>query len=188
MVEIYTRKGDGGRTGIWGGRRLGKDHARVEAIGAVDECSAAIGAAAAARPPDRTPDRTAEVLADVQDRLFVVGCELMAPDRDGPGASVPRLSGADVARLETAIDEADARLPEPTAFIHPAGTPRAAGLHLARAVCRRAERRVTALRRTEPVGDHVAAYLNRLADLLLVLARDADATAGTADRTRTPRH
>ncbi|MFI0486866.1 cob(I)yrinic acid a,c-diamide adenosyltransferase [Actinomadura sp. 9N215] len=182
-MKIYTRKGDGGQTGIWGGRRLDKDHVRMEAIGAVDECNAAIGVAVAAA----LPGKAARVLAEVQDCLFVVGCELMAPDRTGAGGSVPRLTGEEVTRLESAIDELDAELPELTSFIHPTGTSEAANLHLARAVCRRAERRVTTLRRTEPVTDHVAAYLNRLADLLFVLARHANSAAGITDRTWHPK-
>lgn len=181
-MKIYTRKGDGGQTGIWGGRRLDKDHMRVEAIGAVDECNAAIGVVAAAE----VPNDVAGVLTEVQDCLFVVGCELMAPDRSGAGGSVPRLSGAEVARVEAAIDEFEGRLPELTSFIHPTGTPEAASLHLARAVCRRAERRVTSLRREEQVSDHVAAYLNRLADLLFVMARQVNAAAGVTDREWTP--
>ncbi|TDD25222.1 cob(I)yrinic acid a,c-diamide adenosyltransferase [Actinomadura sp. KC06] len=181
-MKIYTRKGDGGQTGIWGGRRLDKDHVRMEAIGAVDECNAAIGVAAAAA----LPDDAARVLADVQDCLFVVGCELMAPDGTGAGGSVPRLTGEEVTRLESAIDGMEAELPELTAFIHPTGTPQAANLHLARAICRRAERRVTTLRRDEPVSDHVAVYLNRLADLLFVLARYANAAAGVTDRKWSP--
>ncbi|MFI0406397.1 cob(I)yrinic acid a,c-diamide adenosyltransferase [Actinomadura sp. 3N508] len=178
-MKIYTRKGDGGQTGIWGGRRLDKDHVRMEAIGAVDECNAAVGIAAAAAA---LPGNVAGILAEVQDCLFVVGCELMAPDRTGSGGSVPRLTGDEVTRLESFIDEIEAELPELTSFIHPTGTPEAANLHLARAVCRRAERRVTTVRRAEPVSDHVAAYLNRLADLLFVLARYANSSAGVADR------
>ncbi|TMQ84009.1 cob(I)yrinic acid a,c-diamide adenosyltransferase [Actinomadura soli] len=181
-MKIYTRKGDGGQTGIWGGRRLDKDHGRMEAIGAVDECNAAIGVAAAAS----LPDKAARVLAEVQDCLFVVGCELMAPDRTGGGGSVPRLAGEEVTRLESAIDALEAELPELTSFIHPTGTPEAATLHLARAICRRAERRVTTLRRAEAVSDHVAVYLNRLADLLFVLARYANSTAGVTDRKWSP--
>jgi cob(I)alamin adenosyltransferase len=182
-MKIYTRKGDGGRTGIWGGRRLDKDHVRMEAIGAVDECNAAIGVAIAAR----LPADAASLLSEAQDCLFVVGCELMAPDRSGSGGSVPRLSGDEVPRMEAAIDELEATLPELTAFIHPTGTPEAAHLHLARAICRRAERRVTTLRRAEPVSDHVAPYLNRLADLLFVLARHANHTAGVPDHKWTQR-
>ncbi|WUH99175.1 cob(I)yrinic acid a,c-diamide adenosyltransferase [Spirillospora sp. NBC_00431] len=187
-MKIYTRKGDGGQTGIWGGLRLDKDHVRMEAIGAVDECNAAIGVAAAAAWQGDVSGAgvVTRVLAEVHDCLFVVGCELMAPDRTGAGGSVPRLTGDEVTRLEAAIDELEAGLPELTSFIHPTGTPEAANLHLARAVCRRAERRVTTLRRTEPVADHVAAYLNRLADLLFVLARHANSTAGVADRTWSP--
>ena len=181
-MKIYTRKGDGGTTGIWGGRRLDKDAARIEAIGAVDECNAAIGTVIAVQ----TRENETKILADVQDCLFVIGCELMAPDREGPGASVPRLSREETSKLERAIDDLEEQLPPLTNFIHPTGTPAAAALHLARAICRRAERRVTTLRRTEPVDDQVVAYLNRLADLLFVLARNANFTAGFADRTWNP--
>jgi cob(I)alamin adenosyltransferase len=183
-MTVYTRKGDGGRTGLWGGHRLDKDDVRVEAIGAVDECNAAIGVAAAAP----LPDPVTELLAEIQDHLFVIGCELMAPDETGAGSSVPRLSGTETGRVEAAIDELDAGLPELRSFIHPTGTPQAANLHLARTVCRRAERRVTTLRRTEPVSDHVPAYLNRLADLLFVLARHINDNAGILDHTWAPTH
>ena len=95
-VKIYTRRGDAGQTGIWGGIRLGKDDPRVEAIGAVNECNAAIGVALA----QGLPDRVAVLMRQVQFALLVVGSDLMAPDRSGPGASLPRVSGDDAARLE----------------------------------------------------------------------------------------
>src|SRR5512139_3776604 len=177
-MKIYTRKGDSGRTGIWGGRRLDKDDPRLEAIGAVDECSAAIGVAAATGD---LPAAAAAILGSVQDVLYVIGCELMAPETTGPGASVPRIDAAETARLEQVMDDLDAGLPELTAFIHPGGTMAAAQLHVARTACRRAERRVTTLRREEPVGAEVAAYLNRLSDLLFVLARFANHSAGVPD-------
>jgi cob(I)alamin adenosyltransferase len=190
VVKIYTRKGDGGQTGIWGGVRLSKDDARMEAIGTVDELNAVVGlAAAAARDAgcfgDEDPVRG--LLGSVQEDLLVIGTELMAPGREGSGASLPRLSGADVTRLETAIDDLTGTLPELRNFIVPGGTETAARLHAARTVCRRAERRVTTLRREEDVSQEVCSYLNRLADLLFVLARDANHAAGAADIVWAPR-
>jgi cob(I)alamin adenosyltransferase len=176
-MKIYTRKGDAGQTSIWGGRRLSKDDARVEAIGACDECNAAVGAALACG----LPAELAAILLAVQGRLFAVGSELMAPDRTGPGSGLPRLADTDVAGLEMSIDELEAGLPELRNFILPGGIPGAAELHVARAACRRAERRVTTLGRAEPVAPVVPAYLNRLADLLFVAARFANHAAGVAD-------
>jgi cob(I)alamin adenosyltransferase len=178
-MKIYTRKGDAGETGIWGGRRVNKDEARIEAIGSVDECNAAIGLALSDKG---VPDEVAGPLAAVQATLFVVGSELMAPEREGSGASVPRLTEKHVTQLETVIDDLDARLPELRNFILPGGTPATAHLHVARAVCRRAERRVVALGHAEEnVGEHVLAYLNRLADLLFVVARYVNHAAGVDD-------
>jgi cob(I)alamin adenosyltransferase len=189
-VKIYTRKGDGGETGIWGGVRLAKDDARMEAIGSVDELNASIGFAAAAVQAagcfddgDLVPD----LLGSVQQDLLVAGAELMAPGREGSGASLPRLADGDVVRLEEAIDDLIGRLPELRNFIAPGGTEAAARLHLARTVCRRAERCVTTLRRGEDVSPEVCVYLNRLADLLFVLARYANHAAGTADIIWAPR-
>jgi cob(I)alamin adenosyltransferase len=176
-MKIYTRKGDAGQTSIWGGRRVSKDAIRIEAIGAVDECNAAIGLAAAYE----LPEIVANVLITVQESLFTVNCELMAPDETGAGANLPRLTKEDVTYLETALDDIDELLPELKNFIHPGGTVEGAALHVARAACRRAERRVTTLRRSEPVSDEVAAYLNRLADLLFVLARYVNHRADVPD-------
>ncbi|WP_216214930.1 cob(I)yrinic acid a,c-diamide adenosyltransferase [Amycolatopsis aidingensis] len=182
-MKIYTRKGDSGETGIWGGKRLGKDEARMEAIGTVDEVNAAIGVAVA----NGVPDGVAELLQTAQNTLFVVGCELMAPERTGSGASVPRLTGNEVPEMEAAIDELDQQLPELRNFILPSGTPGATQIHLARGVCRRAERRVASVRRAEEVSPEVSAYLNRLADLLFVLARYANHEAGIAEIPWAPR-
>jgi cob(I)alamin adenosyltransferase len=176
-MKIYTRKGDAGQTSIWGGQRVSKDAIRMEAIGAVDECNAAVGLAAAYK----LPQIAADVLITVQESLFTVNCELMAPEETGAGASLPRLTHEDVTYLETVIDEVDELLPELKNFIHPGGTVEAATLHVARAACRRAERQVTALRRAETVSDEVPAYLNRLADLLFVLARYVNHEAGIPD-------
>ncbi len=176
-MKIYTRGGDAGETSIWGGVRLAKDDPRVEAIGAVDECNAAIGIARAAG----LPAEVAGVLLLAQNTLFVVGSDLMAPRRDGPGASVPRVSDADVIEVERAIDAFEARLPELRNFILPAGTTAAAHLHFARTTCRRAERRVASLARDGSVSAAVMAYLNRLSDLLFVVARTVNVHGGDGD-------
>jgi cob(I)alamin adenosyltransferase len=169
-MKLYTRKGDSGQTSIWGGRRLGKDEARIEAIGAVDECNAAIGLALA----HGLPGELADILRTVQGRLFVVGSELMASDQTGACSRLPRLAPEDVAGLETAIDSLWETLPELRNFILPDGAVPAAELHVARAACRRAERRVTTLSRAEDLTHLVPAYLNRLADLLFAAARYAN--------------
>ena len=120
-------------------------------------------------------------------RKLVAGSELMAPSREGPGRDLPRLADADVTRLETAIDDLTSGLPELRNFIAPGGTEAAARLHLARAICRRAERRVTTLRRNEEVSPDVCSYLNRLGDLLFILARYANHVAKTSDIIWAPR-
>lgn len=176
-VKIYTRKGDSGQTSIWGGRRLSKDHARMEAIGAVDETNAAIGSAAALG----LPAKVETVLHTAQGCLFIVGSELMAPDRTGSGSALPRLDDTDVTDLEAAIDALELELPELRNFILPGGSTAAAALHFARGVCRRAERRVATLSRVEDVVPVVPAYLNRLADLLFVAARYTNNSAGFTD-------
>jgi len=149
----------------------------MEAIGAVDECNAAIGSALAfGLPADLN-----SLLQSVQTRLFVVGSELMAPDRTGSGSNLPRMNESDVLALEAAIDSFESRLPELRNFILPAGCSAAAALHVARAVCRRAERRVATLNRVEGVVPVVPAYLNRLADLLFIAGRYANRAADVPD-------
>ncbi|MBX6377189.1 MAG: cob(I)yrinic acid a,c-diamide adenosyltransferase [Clostridia bacterium] len=181
MVRIYTRTGDSGETGLWGGRRVGKDDARVEAYGAVDELNAAIGWARTQGPD---PDLDA-VLARIQGELFAIGADLAAPRGPGepPPAAVRVVAAAHVAALEADIDRLDGALPPLNRFILPGGTPLAAALHLCRTVCRRAERRAVALARLEAVNPEVVRYLNRLSDLLFVLARAANHRAGQADVT-----
>lgn len=118
-MKIYTGRGDAGQTSTWGGVRMDKDSPRLEALGQVDACSADIGVAIAAG----LPEVLVVALGDVQDDLYIVGCVLMAPDTAGSGASVPRLTGAEVERLETLIDDFTARMPELKKFIHPAALP-----------------------------------------------------------------
>lgn len=181
-MRIYTRTGDSGETALAGGDRVGKDHLRVSACGEVDEANAAIGAARACEPAGLADD----LLAAVQRDLFAIGGRLATPDPEhlrAPQRAKLGVAPERIADLERAIDAATAELPPLSAFILPGGTPKAAALHLARAVSRRAERAVVHLARAEAVPPEVLAYLNRLSDLLFVLARLADRRAGTPDVT-----
>jgi cob(I)alamin adenosyltransferase len=176
-MKIYTKTGDLGQTGLGDGSRVGKDHPRVAAYGEVDELNAAIGAALA-----QGDDQFTALLGAVQKDLFAIGAQLADP-RPRLTGTKPKatLSGDRTAALEQAIDEHEARLPPLKTFILPAGTPLATGLHLARTVCRRAERAVVALGREEAIDPEVVVYLNRLSDLLFVLARRANQAAGRPD-------
>lgn len=180
-MKIYTRTGDAGDTGLFGGQRVRKNSPRVEAYGCVDELNAVIGAA-------RSFLEDAEVdavLAQVQESLFVVGSDLATPFQEGgrSAAVVPRITPECVNELQAIIDRYQARLPRLNKFILPGGHRAAAFLHLARTVCRRAERRVVTLADQEPINDQVLAYLNRLSDLLFVLARVVNHRAGIAEIT-----
>lgn len=168
-MRIYTRTGDDGTTGLAGGARVAKDAPSVEALGAVDELNAALGAA---RAHDPGGPLNAE-LATLQAKLLVVGAQLA-------GAATGRVGDEDVGTLERWIDRLEAELPPATGFVLPGATPQGARLHVARTVCRRAERRVVALRRTAPVEPALGRYLNRLGDLLFVMARWYDRRDGSA--------
>lgn len=173
-TRIYTRTGDDGTTGLYSGARVPKTAARIEAYGTVDELSSAIGAALAVLRPMHHPDRIERWLAWVQDKLFDLGAELATPAESK--RAVPAVREDDVTALEHAIDESEAGLPALDTFIHPGGSPPGAMLHLARTICRRAERRVAALREREPSVDPlVLRYLNRLGDALFVWARSVNA-------------
>jgi len=180
-VKIYTRTGDAGETGLFGGARVAKTHPRVEAYGEVDELNSAIGLALALGGPD-TPGDLAAALRHIQDRLFDLGADLATPPGTAAGDWLSRVPPAWTTELEAQIDALTATLPPLTAFILPGGTPLAGALHLARTVCRRAERRVLAAADAgEAVGAPVVIYLNRLSDYLFVAARYANAQAGVAD-------
>jgi cob(I)alamin adenosyltransferase len=176
-VSDKSHAGDGGETGLIGGGQVSKDSPRPEACGTVDELVSAIGMARA-EGLDASLDA---VLERVQTELFCVGSELATPD---PAQNMtPPIGPEHVAWLEDTMAECGRTLPALRSFILPGGNRAAAGLHLARAICRRAERRVVALdRQSEPgVSPSLRAYLNRLSDLLFVLARKANASAGLPD-------
>jgi cob(I)alamin adenosyltransferase len=176
-MKIYTRTGDDGETGLFGGPRVSKDAPRIEAYGTVDELNSVLGLArtfAGDLPID-------DLLRRIQNELFDLGAQLATPD---PAKHNTALVGqAQIAALEAAIDEHEARLEPLKTFILPGGTQAAACLHLARTVCRRAERRAVTLARESPdaaCGDAIV-YLNRLADLLFVLARVVNRDGGAGD-------
>jgi cob(I)alamin adenosyltransferase len=191
-MKIYTRQGDEGETSLRFGRRVGKDTARVEAYGTVDEASAFVGLALAHLAPGSCGARGDALrvrLLRVQRELFDLGADLSIPPRPpdagaqpgAPAVEPPRVMASYVTGLEADIDEMEAALPDLRQFILPGGTPAAAALHAARAVTRRAERRVVALRAAEPVGDVLLQYLNRLSDFLFVAARTANHAAGAEE-------
>lgn len=182
-MKLYTKTGDSGDTGLFGGLRVAKDDVRVEAYGTVDELSAAIGVARAAGLVAEVDG----VLEPIQADLFTLGAELaVAPGKEDKLGMRP-IDGDDIARLEGAIDAADGALEPLKSFVLPGGSPGAAALHLARTVCRRAERRVIAARSTTPVRAEVVIYLNRLSDLLFALARRENGARGVADVPWRPR-
>ena len=180
-MRIYTRTGDEGDTGLFGGGRVPKDDPRVEAYGAVDELNAAIGMA---RAIELMP-RVDEILAPVQRDLFGLGAILATPDlvKMQEQLAKARIDDARITQLERAIDAGEDELEPLKAFILPGGTPKAAALHVARTVCRRAERRVVHLQQTVELPPLVTIYLNRLSDLLFVLARVANRRAGAGEVT-----
>ncbi len=178
-MKIYTKTGDKGETGLFGGGRVSKSHPRVEAYGDIDELNAMIGLA---RSIEMMP-RIDEVLAPVQRDLFSLGALLATPNRDKVKQQLEkaRIDDTRVAELERAIDDGEAELEPLTAFILPGGTPKSAALHVARTVCRRAERKVISLPAEVDVPPIVVKYLNRLSDLLFVLARVANRRAGAPE-------
>ena len=182
--RIYTRTGDTGETGLFGGGRVSKADPRVEAYGAVDELNATIGSALALG----LDAMTTAALRAAQADLFAIGAHLATPPgKDAAATHLPRLPEARIGEWEQWIDRVEGTLPELRAFILPGGSPGAAALHVCRTVCRRAERRVVALAAEETVHPAIIVYLNRLSDLLFVAARHANAAADVEDTLWEPR-
>ena len=180
-MKIYTKTGDAGETGLFGGGRVAKDHPRVAAYGDVDELNSTIGVARATAPTEAFDD----LLDSVQRDLFAIGGHLATPDPEKVAKALAKAALAEerVVEFEQIMDAADEELPPLRAFVLPAGTPKAAAFHLARTVCRRAERSVVRLAHAEPVPGLFIVYLNRLSDLLFTLARLANHRGGTGDAT-----
>ncbi len=175
-MKIYTKTGDTGQTGLFAGPRVSKNHPRIESYGTVDELNATIGLTRSFAPPAEMDS----LLETIQHGLFAVGAELATPDPQTHGTSM--IGESAITGLEAAIDENEAKLSPLTQFILPTGTRVAASLHVARSVCRRAERCLVALQQTEPAVSLVPLrYLNRLSDLLFVLARVANQESGIPD-------
>ena len=180
-MRIYTRTGDAGETGLFGGGRVPKDHARVQSYGDVDELNSTLGLVRATDPVGFSDT----LIESIQRDLFAIGGHLATPDPARVRAALEKASLAEdrIAALERAIDAAEDQLPPLTAFVLPAGTPKAASLHLARTVCRRAERSVVHLSHEAEVPELFITYLNRLSDLLFTLARLANHQAAVGDVT-----
>ena len=180
-MKIYTKTGDQGSTGLFGGGRVPKDDIRVEAYGDVDELNAVIGMA---RSIEMMP-RIDEVLVPIQRDLFAIGALLATPDREKMAQHLEkaRIDEARITELEHAIDDGEAELEPLRSFILPCGTPKAAALHVARTVCRRAERHVVRMQHEVELPPLAVIYLNRLSDLLFTLARVANRRAGAGEVT-----
>lgn len=184
-MKIYTKTGDDGTTGLFGGERVSKEHVRIEAYGCVDELNSLIGFARALGGLSGEHD---SLLGTIQEQLFVLGADLATPQKkDRANISIPNVTLADVECLETSIDRLEETLPPLRHFILPGGSSAGAALHTARTVARRAERRTVALAIEEPDLDRTSVrYLNRLSDLLFVLARAVNHEAGYEEQAWIP--
>jgi cob(I)alamin adenosyltransferase len=177
LTKIYTRKGDDGMTGLGGGQRVPKESLRVRSYGTVDELNSHLGVALAVG----LSEQLAAVLPEIQNELFHLGSDLCFLEEDKQRYALPQVEARHVERLEKLIDDITAVAGPLDNFILPGGSLGAAYLHVARAVCRRAERDVIALSRQEPVGPFVIRYLNRLSDALFVMARYENHSQGVPE-------
>jgi cob(I)alamin adenosyltransferase len=177
ITKIYTRGGDDGTTCLGSGRRVSKDSLRIDAYGTVDELSAQIGLAIASG----TDAELGQALSTIQNELFHLGSDLCVPEEDKRKLQVPRIEKRHVDALERILDRLSAEVGPLENFILPGGALGAAHLHVARTVCRRAERILVALAREEAVGEWTVVYLNRLSDALFVMARYENQRKGVKD-------
>ena len=179
--RIYTRAGDKGKTGLLSGERIGKDDPRVEAYGTVDELGSTLGVAKV-----HASERIGNYIHDIQQKLFLINAELATNidslQSDNPLMNLQRVTAEDVEFLENIADELSEELPILTNFVIPGGTKAAAFLHVSRTVCRRAERRIVYFSGNSPVNEHLIKFINRLSDLLFVMARYENLEAGDGDQ------
>ncbi len=179
ITRVYTRSGDDGTTGLGGGQRVSKDNLRIETYGTVDELNSVIGVAVA----NGLDARLGEAFRIIQNDLFHLGSDLCILEEDKERMPVPRVEPRHVEALEALMDALSEKLPPLENFILPGGSPGGAELHVARCVCRRAERLAVALSHHEAIGTHVVKYLNRLSDALFVMARYENLSKGNPDVT-----
>lgn len=177
ITKVYTKTGDKGETGLGGGQRIPKDHLRIESYGTVDELNSVLGVARL-----HVQDaELSELLERIQHQLFDLGSDLAVLSADKERYKMPEFPGVAVEWLERAIDAATEELPPLKEFVLPAGEPAAAHLHVARCICRRAERLCVGLAREDEVSEHVVPYLNRLSDALFCFARLVNLRSGRGD-------
>ncbi len=169
-MKIYTKTGDKGETGLFGGERVPKDHLRINAYGTIDELNAFIGLTIS----ELNSTEIREVLTDLQKKLFVVGSDLATPENE-------KNKKINVSRTESDIDRFTEKLDELRNFILPGGSKGSALLHICRTICRRAEREVVSLKKTESINENIVVFLNRLSDLLFVLSRYENKVSGIPD-------
>ena len=179
-MKIYTKTGDKGETSLFGGKRVWKDDLRINAYGTIDELNSGLGVAIC----EITCEEQKEVIRSIQNDLFTLGSDLATPfDKVSKNSVIPRVDEKFIVRLEELIDNYEKQLPELKNFILPGGSKGAALLQVARTVCRRAEREVTALSKQSDIGKQILIYLNRLSDLLFVLSRYENHINGTPEPT-----
>ena len=181
-MKLYTRTGDDGKTGLFSGDRVGKDHPRIEAYGTVDELNACLGLAASSLSADVEFQRIlGQDIVELQSRCFDLGADLATPEGARNSDRIGRFTDDDVTGVEAKIDFYTERAPEIRCFVLPGGTELAARLHLARTVCRRAERLMVHLGHAEPITPQAIRWINRLSDLLFAMSRAANHAAGVED-------
>jgi len=180
-MKIYTKQGDDGKTALFGSGRVPKYNPRIEACGTIDEINSFLGLALASPHSDWAAD----IVNRIQNQLFVLGADVATPD--DARQQINRIGPEEIAWLEETIDRTEEELAPLTHFILPGGCPAGAALHLARSVCRRAERGIVRSMETESISEQVLIYLNRLSDLLFVLARHENRKAGTKETIWSPR-
>ncbi|MSQ90518.1 MAG: cob(I)yrinic acid a,c-diamide adenosyltransferase [Phycisphaerales bacterium] len=181
-MKLYTKTGDDGSTGLYGGGRVMKHHPRIEAFGTVDELNSWLGVCVCGCAADQPVEaRIREILIGLQSRLFDLGADLATPSGSASAARVARIAAKHVAEAEGFIDEIDGANEPIRVFVLAGGTPLAANLHVARTICRRAERLLVSFNENEPIGSSAIEFLNRLSDLLFAMARRANRARGVAD-------